>query len=141
MMPPVAWSREAAAASGERGTLAGFVDTLLPADDLSPSASSLGVHDDILSFSAQVPRLPDLLHGGASWLNATGGARFEALSEGDRNKVVAWMSRSDGSQAPYRFFEVVRLLAVEFYYAHAEAIAGFPLNEAPQPRGYPPPWT
>jgi hypothetical protein len=136
----MAWPGETAAPPNLRSTLAGFVDTILPADDLSPAASALGVHGEILGFADEVAGLADFLRGAAVWLNATGDAPFQALPERDRVRVVEWMSQSDKSEAPYRLFEVVRMLAVEFYYAHPEAIAGFPLNEAPQPQGYPPPW-
>lgn len=137
--PAVAWSQ--APAGPDAATLAAFVDTLLPEDAVSPAASALGVLDAILDFSADVTGLGDLIAGGTAWLNKTGGPPFAQLSEQDRTRIVTWMAQSDLAGGANRFYEVVRLLAVEFYYARPEAISGFPLNTAPQPRGYPPPWS
>ena len=141
LVPPVLWPSIANGQINLEGTIAGFVDTLIPHDEVSPAASTLGVHTDILSFASNVPDLGEFLSAGAAWLNQTGGLSFADLTEVDRMAIVGWMAQSDTSGAPYRFYELVRLLAVEFYYARPEAIAGFPLNDTPQPKGYLPPWT
>jgi len=138
LAPQVVWADDG---TPDGRALAAFVDTLLPADALTPAASALGVPEAIADFAAGVPGLPELIAGGTAWLDRTGGPPFAELSAADRDRVVAWMEGSDPAQGPYRFYEVIRLLAVEFYYAAPEAVAGLPLNVAPQPRGYPPPWT
>ncbi|NNK78023.1 MAG: hypothetical protein HKP40_04845 [Litoreibacter sp.] len=122
-------------------TLAAFVDILLPADDLSPAASALGVPAELEEFGRDEPQFGRLLAVGTSWLNQTGSGPFHALTPGDQALVVDWMSRSDFNQIPRRFFHLVRLVSIELYYARPEAIAGFPVAVAPQPDGYPPPWS
>jgi hypothetical protein len=137
--PAAAWPQTPG--GPDTATLSAFVDTLLPEDAVSPAASTLGVPDAILDFSADVSGLGDLISGGTAWLNKTGGPPFAQLPEQDRTRLITWMAESDPAGGPNRFYEVVRLLAVEFYFARPEAISGFPLNTAPQPRGYPPPWS
>lgn len=121
-------------------TLASFLDVLLPADEHSPSASQLGVDSELLDLAAPVELFVRLLALGTLWLNDTGRGPFHSVSSSDRHKVVSWMSASDINQIPGRFYQLVRLTAVEIYYSRPEAIGGFDLNPAPQPAGYPPPW-
>jgi len=121
-------------------TLVSFLDVLLPADEHSPSASQLDVESELLELAARVELFEKLLALGTHWLNDTGRGPFHSLSISDRNKVVSWMSTSDYDQIPGRFYQLVRLTAVEIYYARPESLGGFDLNPAPQPTGYPPPW-
>ena len=121
-------------------TLAAYLDVLLPADDLSPAASAVGIEADVIDFAGQVPQFEQLLALGTAWLNTTGQGPFHSLSTGDQGRVVAWMQAADRGFIPGRFFLLVRLTGMEFYYSHPDANAGFDLNPAPQPAGYPPPW-
>ena len=131
-----------AAAAGEVdfATLEAFLDVLLPADDVSPAASQLGVTAELLDLAKSAELYQKLLSLGSDWLNQTGRGPFYTLSNANQNKVVAWMSTSDTDQIPGRFYQLVRQSGVEIYYSHPEAINGFPLNPAPQPNGYLPPW-
>jgi hypothetical protein len=122
-------------------TLTAFVDVLLPADDLSPAASALAVPADILALAAEVAGFRKLIDYGCSWLDKTGGPPFHLLASDKQHRIVAFMAASDMAQAPRRFYHLVRLSAIEHYYSHPEARAGLHLNTAPQPEGYPPPWT
>ena len=122
-------------------TLDAYADILLPADDRSPAASQLGVAAEIIDLAADAALFRRLLTLGTQWLNETGPARFHDLGPDEQTRVVNWMSRSDFAQFPGRFHHLMRMTAVEIYYSRTEALAGFPLNAAPQPRGYPPPWT
>lgn len=121
-------------------TLDAFLDVLLPADDLSPAASALGIGAEITDFATESPLFERLLAAGCQWLDALDARRFAELPDETQTAVVTFMSTSDFNEVPRRFYHLTRLLAVEFYYARAEAIAGFPLAVAPQPAGYPPPW-
>ncbi|MGB8622847.1 MAG: gluconate 2-dehydrogenase subunit 3 family protein [Paracoccaceae bacterium] len=121
-------------------TLAAFVDILLPADDLSPAASVLKVHESIADFAEKAPKLDQLLAGGTGWLNQTGTVPFRDLPQSDQVAILRWMEAADPAEGPHAFFFAVRLLAIEFYYADPASIGGFPLNPSPQPAGYPPPW-
>lgn len=121
-------------------TLAAYLDILLPADDMSPAASALGVQHDLVDFTRDNAQLRQFLAMGTAWLNDTGRGPFHALPQDDQARVVEWMSRADRDTPPGRFFLLVRLAAVEFYYSKGEVAASFGLNTAPQPAGYPPPW-
>lgn len=138
-LPARSWAQQAFAIDG--ATLAAFLDVLLPADDLSPSASALGVHDGIAAFAPDVEGLASFVGGGTVWLNQAAAAPFLDLPPEAREALVTWMAGSDQSAPPFVFYSTVRRLAVEFYYAHPDAIAGYPLDVAPQPAGFPPPWT
>ncbi|QYK41861.1 MAG: gluconate 2-dehydrogenase subunit 3 family protein [Paracoccaceae bacterium] len=134
-------TRIAASPSGERaGTLAAFLDTLLPADDLTPAASALGLVQEVEGLAAEVPLFDRLIAYGTAWLDEVAGGDFAALGSDDRDRVAAWMETSDYDEVPGRFFHVMRTTAIELYYAHPEALAGLPVNAAPMPLGYPPPW-
>lgn len=117
-----------------------YLDVLFPADDVSPAASALGVHSDIIDFARDAPQFQKFLAAGTGWLNNTGRGPFHSLPLSDQERVVAWMSTADRNTLPGRFFLLVRLTGVEFYYSKPEVATSFGLNAAPQPAGYLPPW-
>lgn len=121
-------------------TLDAFVDVLLPADDLSPSASAVGVGRSIADLAANLPLLAQLIDHVSEWLDSSGAGRFVDLSREDRETLVAFMEKADIDTLEGRFFQLVRLFAIEFYYARDDVLAGLALDPAPQPSGYPPPW-
>ncbi|WP_299722025.1 gluconate 2-dehydrogenase subunit 3 family protein [uncultured Tateyamaria sp.] len=141
-LSPPAFAQQIAATEGEidAKTLAAYLDILLPADEHTPAASALGIEGDIIGFARQLTQFNQLLVLGTQWLNQTGQGPFHALSLSDQGRVVDWMRAADRNFIPGRFFLLVRLTGVEFYYSRPEAVAGFDLNPAPQPAGYPPPW-
>ncbi|MEO9576552.1 MAG: gluconate 2-dehydrogenase subunit 3 family protein [Tateyamaria sp.] len=121
-------------------TLSAYLDVLLPADDLTPAASALNVAGDLIDFASESPQFGQFLAVGTQWLNKTGRGPFHTLSLSDQERVVKWMSKADRDTLPGRFFLLVRLTGVEFYYSKPEVARAFGLNTAPQPAGYPPPW-
>lgn len=123
-----------------RAALAAYLDVLLPADALTPSASALGVQDDILGLARDAPLLARLIALVADWLDGGEPGSFAALPLSKRAANVAAMAEADPNRPDGRFHQLIRLLAIEFYYARPEALAGLGLNPAPQPEGYPPPW-
>lgn len=135
--PVAAATRPAAAA---RRTLAAFLDTLLPADAQSGSASALKVDRKLWVLAAGDARFARLLALGCRWLDMTGTGSFADLSPADRIRVVEWMAGSEWNEIPRRFYELVRQVAVEFYYSDPAAWGGLPIRTPPQPLGYPPPW-
>lgn len=122
-------------------TLSALVDTLLPGDEASPSAVSLGIDAEIADL-VRGNELPERLFAyGLEWLDAVAGRRFSQLGIDDRERVVAVAAGSDFDQIPGRFYYLARLLAMQLYYDKPQAVGGLPLNPTPQPDGYPPPWT
>ena len=124
----------------DKQTLGAYLDVLLPADDLTPAASALNVAEDLVQFASESPPFRQFLAVGTHWLNQTGRGPFHTLSLSDQERVVDWMSKADRDTLPGRFFLLVRLIGVEFYYSKPEVARAFGLNPAPQPAGYPPPW-
>lgn len=122
-------------------SLTAVLDTLLPADALTPSASALGVAREITDFIAGSEPLQRLFAAALDWMDAQGGRPFRELPAMQQAVLVQAMADSDPDRIPGRFYHVLRALAVEFHYARPEAIAGLALNPAPQPLGYPPPWS
>lgn len=125
----------------ERATLAAFLDTLLPADKLSGSATDLGVDLQLWAFAKTAADFRKLVEYGCRWLNMTGGALFAELAAEQQIAVVDWMSRADWNEIPRRFYELVRQVAIELYFSNPASIGGLPIKRSPQPLGYPPPWS
>lgn len=132
--------RAAVANTTPMASLASVVDTLLPADDVSPSASALGVDRDIADFVADNEMMTRLFVAALDWMDNLGDEPFHNLPLSQQVEVLTFMESADFNAVPGRFYHILRALAVEFYYARAEAVAGLPLDAAPQPNGYPPPW-
>lgn len=123
------------------GSLAALVDTLLPADAVSPAASALGVERELEGYLTRTDLMARLSGAALGWLDGLADRPFRDLTEAQRIEIVSFMAQADYNQIPGRFYHVVRALACELYYARPEAIAGYPLHPAPQPQGYPPPWS
>ena len=123
------------------GTLAAFVDTLLPDDGVTPSASMLGVDADLREFIVESETFTKMTDMVCDWLDTLGPVPFAELSPEDRLHIADYMAEADRDMLEGRFYHLVRLLAIEFYYARTEALVGLNLAPAPQPSGYPPPWS
>lgn len=124
----------------ERETLDAVIDTLLPADDVTPSATALGVSDELMSLAPKGSSLHRLLALGTTWLDTLDARSFAELPAETRHDVLRYMERADYNEVPGRFFHLLRQMAFEIYYAQPQTYAGLALNPAPQPEGYPPPW-
>ncbi len=124
----------------EKATFAAFLDVLLPRDALSGSTTDLKVHARLWAFARLDANFARLVALGCQWLSMTGGAGFPELPSKQKTAVVRWMSESDWNEVPRRFYELVRLAAIETYYSEQANWADLPLHQPPQPEGYPPPW-
>lgn len=124
----------------ERSTFATFLDVLLPRDEFTGSATDLHVDRELLSFAESDPRFKRLIELGCQWLNMTGGPPFAKLTTEQQIALVDWMTSSDFNQIPRRFYELVRLTAIEMYFSQPAAWHGLAIKRPPQPTGYPPPW-
>lgn len=138
--PDLARPARAGTPNDHRDTLDAFVDILLPPDDLTPAASALGVGASIADLAKGQTLLAALIQRVGDWMDSTGAGRFVALTAADRATLVDYMAQADIDTLEGRFFQLIRLFAIEFYYDHPAAIAGLALDPAPQPSGYPPPW-
>ena len=115
----------------ELATRAVLVDLILPADDLSPAASAIGVHD-FLNEWAGAP-YPDnradceILRGGLAWLNTHAfqlhGKSFTALDAAQQTAILDSIC-DPAKSAPElaigtRFFTKLRMLTLGGYYSHS----------------------
>jgi hypothetical protein len=117
-------------------TLRIFVDALLPEDDLTPAASALEVHTQILKDAEQDASLRLLIADGCGWLEQSIGS-LETLDSGQIERLLQAMSKADWDSGPRNFFYQIRDRAVTYYYADPGAWAGSVINRPPQPMGYP----
>ena len=118
-----------------------FLDTLLPQDAFSPAASSLGIGQDLVALGPAGSDWHRFLGLGTAWLDGLNAAGFAQLPPDARVRILEWMQQADTREIPGRFFQIIRRLAIELYFTHPASLAGLNLNTAPQPEGYPPPWT
>ncbi|MFN7224756.1 MAG: gluconate 2-dehydrogenase subunit 3 family protein [Paracoccaceae bacterium] len=121
-------------------SLGAVLDVLLPDDSVTPAATAVGIDRDLRDFLAENDLLTQLFGAALGWMDQISGGSFSTANPDVQHDLLSQMSESDFNQIPGRFYHIIRALAVEFYYARPEALAGLPLNPAPQPLGYPPPW-
>ena len=136
-----------AAAAGRRTddshlrALAPYLDTLLPADRWSPSATGLAIDDRFKEKAARDPGYRRLLVHGCRMLDRVarrlGGSDFAALPESKREALVAFLEVTPPESAPRRFFETTRRDAFLHYYTRPESWAGLGYDGPPQPAGFP----
>jgi hypothetical protein len=128
--PKVWWQKKLQ--PGELVTLAALCDTIIPADEHSPSASHVGVPDYINEWaSAPYDDQRDALvklRGGLSWLNLEAERRFSRpfarLAEAERHQIaddICYEPRAKPEfKGPAQFFDLVRdLTATGFYTTQA----------------------
>jgi len=124
----------------EQQTLSAFLDVLIPRDQYTGSATDLQVDKQVWVLAESSENFRRLLALGTEWLNKTDGLSFSQLSYEQQYKLITWMSESDWSYIPRRFYELVRNTALSLYYSQPEAWEGLTIDTPPQPIGYPPPW-
>ena len=132
--------RAASAPASLEPALAAFIDTLLPADDMSPAASELGIAKTMLAESAADELYTRLITVGCAFLDRAAEGKFAESNARVRDVIVTWMTEADYDEVPRRFYEVVRQRAVELYYSRTEGWGGLPIRRPPQPLGYPDHW-
>jgi hypothetical protein len=112
----------------EIATLTVLCDTIIPADDHSPAASTVGVPayiNEVVSAPYD-PQQRDLVRvrGGLAWLNNESrnrfGKVFAALTEKERTAIcddICYLPRAKPEhQAAARFFDLVRDLSASAFY-------------------------
>ena len=125
----------------EEATLRAFVDLLIPADEITPSASALGVDKQLLTVANGKPAYQRLLELGLDWLNtqsrADFGGNFPELDEGKRETIVRQAAAAAYNSLPRVFFERTRADAFSFYYSRPESWRGIAYYRGPpQPLGF-----
>lgn len=140
----IAYGGDVAALAAEEGagapdparTFTAFCDTLVPADELSPSASALGVPTRILAEAANSASLQRLIAFSGAWLDQAAGGDFARADESLRNDILEAMSALPWEAPQRRFFDLMRDLTMGYYYSQPAALAGMATDQPPQPAGY-----
>jgi hypothetical protein len=128
--PEVPWPK--VLTRDELATVAALIDVMLPADDRSPAASALGVHDFVDEWIGapypiqQADRL--IVRGGLGWLDTEAGRRFgrrfSKLTSAQKLKIcdeVADGTSTTPQLAPgARLFDRVRFIAMLGVYTTPE---------------------
>jgi hypothetical protein len=118
------------AAITDAAELAALVDTMIPGDELFPSAAAVGTHGLV------GPRLRQLLgRDGLARLSATLGP-LAALDRAGREAAVGRLEKADPE-----LFGIVQMTIYLSYYEQPAVVAavramGHDYNDAPQPDGY-----
>ncbi|MDO9003795.1 MAG: gluconate 2-dehydrogenase subunit 3 family protein [Aquabacterium sp.] len=115
--------------------LSPFIDHLIPADELSPAASALGVAQRIWNDAMATPDGRMLVERVCQWLDQYGEG-FASLDDSEREVLVRWMSQAPWESPQRRFFHLVREQAFTLYYTQPAALKGFPFDRPPQPMGF-----
>lgn len=130
--PQALWDKSLS--KDERQTVAAICDLIIPADEHSPAASALAVHDFIDEWvSAPYPRQQDdrvTIRGGLAWINTEAGKRhgrrFVDLVEKEQTLIcddIAWKETARPEHRPgARFFERMRHLTLLGFYTTVEGM-------------------
>jgi hypothetical protein len=120
--------------SQQRRTAAALCDVIIPADERSPNASRLGVHDFIDEWiSAPYPKQQadrKVVLGGLSWLDAQSSKRFKKsfveLDEESRRQIcddICYLPKAAGKfKEPALFFAKFRNLTTGGFYTTPEGM-------------------
>jgi len=126
-----------------RQTFRAFIDTLLPADEFSKSASALGVDTAIIEFAESNKPYKLLIRQGCEWLNAAAkyegnrAGKFASLSTQNQIRIVQVAETTGAGKAgPARFLHTVLAHANGIYYSRPEVWQSLGYNGPPQPRGF-----
>jgi Gluconate 2-dehydrogenase subunit 3 len=136
----------------ELQTLAALCDVIIPADDRSPAASTVGAHefiDEWVSAPYEGMRRDNVLvRGGLVWLdgesNRRFGVRFRDLSEAQQHAICDDISYAETAEPEFRsgalFFDKVRRLTATAFYTTQEGMddIGY-VGNVPLARWEPPP--
>jgi hypothetical protein len=126
---------------GDTATITAYLDTLIPEDRLSPSASGVGIDTVIHRYIEASAQRAEFVAQGCRWLDEQ--ARFQdadsfaAMPGEAREVIVASMASAPGDAAPRMFFELLRSYAMRLYYARPESWPSLGFDGPPQFDGFP----
>lgn len=120
-------------------TINNYLDTLIPADE-TPSASQLGVTDQLLQQAHKNRSYANMLKQGCDWLDQQAQRHklqnFNLASELLRVSIVSLAEKSASHSLAYRFYATTRHQAFFHYYAHPNSQLCLNGAGPPQPLGY-----
>ncbi len=122
--------------SSDELVIRAFVDTLIPADNTTPSASTLGVDLEITNKTQEDAAYGRFIRLGCRWLNYQSGGDFTTLPHQHQTQVIEWMENAASHTIPAQFFTRIRHAAMAHYYSQPASWKGLGLNNPPQPLGH-----
>jgi len=119
---------------------AAWIETLMPADEVSPGAGELGVPLQVADKAAVNPDYLALIRSGCRWLDTRarerGGMDFAELDEAEREAVVRLTESAERGSMPRSFFEQTLRDTYLYYYARQESWGMLDYRGPPQPLGF-----
>lgn len=126
--------------TAQQRCFAAWIETLMPADEVSPGAGELGVSLRVVEKAAMNPDYLALIRSGCRWLNTRSrepnGMDFAELDEAGREAVVRLAENAERGSMPRSFFEQTLRDTYFFYYARPESWGMLEYRGPPQPRGF-----
>jgi hypothetical protein len=123
-----------------KATLAAFLDTLIPADDYGPGATMLGTDKVIFTLAEANEGVRNFVQANLEWLDEKAGemmgATFADLSAKQREVIVAEMEAEPPGSSARRFFDSVRVAALNHFYTQPQAWEPLGYRGPPQPDGF-----
>lgn len=133
----IASSPQIPTSSISMASLNALLDTLIPADKLTPAASTIGVGSILLKQAESDAIFRPWLMEGLKWLDQGVIGSFAKRSENERTQLVQQLANSAVGSQPRIFFELLRVRTMTAYYADPRSIVGLAIDRPPQPIGYP----
>jgi len=118
-------------------SLSALVDTLIPADHLTPAASTVGVAGILLKQTESDALFRPWLIEGLKYLDQGAAGSFAMRSEIERTRLIRQLAHSAVGSQTRIFFELLRVRTMTAYYADPRSIVGLAVDRPPQPIGYP----
>ena len=136
-LPADSGTAEGAPASLSLATLAAAVDTLIPADAQTPSASTLGVAQLIANQADADSAFRPWLVEGLKWFDQGVSGSYVLRDASARTELMQTLADSPIGSQTRIFFELLRLRTMTAYYADPRSRVGLAIERSPQPIGYP----
>lgn len=117
-----------------------LLDVLIPRD-VSPSASDLHLHHELMDVAHAIPNYPYMIDAGLSWLEQSALMSFNRdflyLTANQKERLIDAAFRQPAQTLPKVFVERVRDDSMSLYYEHPSVLLSLGINGPIQPRGYP----
>lgn len=100
-------------------TLRVLCDLIVPADEVSPAASTAGAAEYIERLCANNTRLAKTFRAGLAWLNAQSGGAFAKTSAEAQTKLLDSICDRRKANGPgVEFFDWARKMTIDAFYTH-----------------------
>jgi hypothetical protein len=113
------------------------IDVLIPADELTPSASKIGIGEKIVSQATTDPLFKSWLIEGLKWFDQGVEGSFVKHDVLSQTQLMQTLADSPVGSPTRIFFELLRLRTMTAYYADPRSLNGLVIERPPQPIGYP----